>query len=65
MKLEYNQRNFLRLVPAPLLGRFFERRGVLRAIDWDASPEEDEINDALMALPLDGRLATTEGRRMG
>jgi len=55
MKLEYNQRNFLRLVPAALLGRFFERRGVLRAIDWDASPEVDEINDALMALPLEDR----------
>lgn len=57
MKLEYNQRNFLRLIPAALLGRFFARRGVLREIDWDASPEVDEINDALMALPLEERQA--------
>ncbi|MFZ5926314.1 MAG: hypothetical protein ACOYX1_02590 [Acidobacteriota bacterium] len=57
MKLEYNQRNFLRLVPAALLGRFFRMRGVLREIDWDASPEVDQINDALMALPLEERQA--------
>ncbi len=57
MKLEYNQRNFLRLVPAALLGRFFGMRGVLREIDWEADPEVDEINDALMALPLEERQA--------
>ncbi|MGC8732033.1 MAG: hypothetical protein ACP5RC_07215 [Halothiobacillaceae bacterium] len=32
-------------------------RGVLREIDWDAGPEVDEINDALMALPIEERQA--------
>jgi hypothetical protein len=57
MKLEYNQRNFLRLVPAALLGRYFASRGLLREIDWDASPEVDEINAALVALPREERQA--------
>jgi hypothetical protein len=55
MKLEYNQRNFLRLVPAALLGRFFEGRGVLREVDWDASFEVNEIGEALTALPVEER----------
>ena len=57
MKLEYKQRNFLRLVPAALLGRYFPSRGVLREIDWEAPPEVDEIDAALVALPREERQA--------
>jgi hypothetical protein len=54
-KLEYNQKNFLRLIPASLLARYFEKRRALREIDWESDPEVDQINDALMALQLEER----------
>ena len=51
MKLEYSQRNFLRLVPAALLGRYFTSRGVLREIDWDAPPEGRDVDVGGMGVP--------------
>lgn len=56
MKLEYNPRNFLRLVPAPLLQEYFDWRQLLTAYDWD-SFSVDSLYDAWMALPAKERQA--------
>ena len=57
MKLEYNPRNFLRLVPTPLLQEYFEQRKQLQDLDWEGLDDQDiePIYDAWMALPPEAR----------
>jgi hypothetical protein len=59
MKLEYNPRNFLRLVPAPLLREYFDQRQRLQEFDWDglADGNVEPIYGAWMALPAEERQA--------
>jgi hypothetical protein len=60
MRLEYNQRNFLRLVPTPLLGEYFQQRDLLSDFDWAQAPGDIEIlNNAIVALPGHERQAVT------
>ncbi len=59
MKLEYNPRNFLRLVPVPPLREYFDQRQWLQELDWDGVSDGDvtPIYDAWMALPAEERQA--------
>jgi hypothetical protein len=60
MRLEYNQRNFLRLVPTPLLGEYFQQRDLLCEFDWAQAPGDIEhLNNAIVALPGHERQAVT------
>lgn len=58
MKLEYNPRNFLRLVPIPLLHEYFDKREVLQDLEWDElNGNIEPIYEAWMALPAEERQA--------
>jgi hypothetical protein len=41
MKIEYNPRKFLLLVPMPMLHQYFDSRGVLADLPWDDLTEKD------------------------
>lgn len=41
MRIEYNPRKFLLLVPLPMLRQYFDRRGVLADLLWDDLTEKD------------------------
>ena len=41
MRIEYNPRKFLLLVPLPMLRQYFDGRGVLGEVAWDDLKEED------------------------
>ena len=41
MKIEYNPRKFLILVPLPMLRQYFDSRGVLVDLPWDDLTEKD------------------------
>jgi len=52
MKLEFNPRNFLRLVLVPLLQSYFAQRDLLTDFDWDDGEEDIEpLYARWMALP--------------
>lgn len=47
MRIEYNPRKFLLLIPSKLLRQYFERRGVLGDLAWDDLTEKDhEVVDS-------------------
>jgi len=41
MRIEYNPRKFLLLVPFPMLRQYFDSRGVLSELPWDSLKEDD------------------------
>lgn len=41
MRIEYNPRKFLLLIPMAMLRQYFDGRGVLGEVAWDALKEED------------------------
>ena len=41
MRIEYNPRKFLLLVPFPMLRQYFDHRGVLSELPWDSLKEDD------------------------
>ena len=58
MRIEYNPRKFLLLVPFPMLRQYFDRRGVLSELPWDSLKEDDyeTVYTAWQALsPARGR----------
>jgi len=60
MRLEYNQKNFLRLVPTALLGEYFQQRGLLTDLDWEVAAGDLELlNNAIVALPGHERQSVT------
>lgn len=60
MKLEYNPRNVLRLVPSPLLHQYFEKRGALRELQWnELAGNVEPVYGAWMALPAVERQAVS------
>jgi hypothetical protein len=59
MRIEYNPKKFLLLVPLPMLRQYFEGRGVLGDLPWDDLAEKDHetVYAAWQALPLRAREA--------
>lgn len=58
MKLEYNPRNFLRLVSRALLQSYFEQRSLLTEFGWDAVADDVEhLYVAWMGMPAADRQA--------
>jgi len=57
MRIEYNPRKFLLLIPSKMLRQYFERRGVLGDLAWDDLPEQDHevVYAAWQALPQRSR----------
>src|SRR5450631_3543770 len=57
MATNYSPKQFLRQVPNPLLKAFFDRRGELPDIDWDALGEmdADPVFEAWQTLPETAR----------
>lgn len=57
MKIEYNPRKFLLLVPLPMLRQYFDGRGVLGDLPWDELTEKDHetVYLAWQALPQRAR----------
>jgi len=59
MRIEYNPRKFLLLIPLPMLRQYFDRRGVLAELNWDELTENDyeTLYGAWQALPTRAREA--------
>ena len=58
MKLEYNPRNFLRIVPIELLRQYFDANNTLQDLAWSELEEDIEpLYAAWMKLPADQRKA--------
>lgn len=58
MRLEFNPRNFLRLVSVYLLREYFEQHNLLSDFDWNGLPNSVEpLYSAWMALPARDRQA--------
>lgn len=59
MRIEYNPRKFLLLVPLPMLRQYFEGRGVLGEVAWDDLKENERdyeiVYAAWQALPTRAR----------
>lgn len=57
MRIEYNPRKFLLLVPLPMLRQYFGSRGVLGDLPWDELTEKDHetVYAAWQALPQRAR----------
>ena len=61
MRIEYNPRKFLLLVPLPLLRQYFDSRGALAEMAWDDLKENEKgyetVYAAWQALPTRAREA--------
>jgi hypothetical protein len=57
MRIEYNPRKFLLLIPLDILRQYFERRGVLGSLPWDDLTEKDHeiVYRAWQELPQQPR----------
>ena len=63
MRIEYNPRKFLLLVPLPMLREYFDGRGVLGEVAWDDLKEEDceMVYAAWQALSAQARETIGDG----